>query len=113
MVYQSNETDTRKRELKADIFNSLSESYAYLSEEKWQGIQYFGAWFEPPLNNAKLALYNTYESSHCAFKGLLDTARGNLREFHRLAAQKSRLQKDEREKWLTQKCLTIASHDDL
>jgi predicted aminopeptidase len=112
-VYQSNETVVRKRQLKADIFRSLSNSYKRLSEEKWHGKRYYSTWFEPPLNNAKLALYNTYESSHCAFKGLLDTAGGNLREFHRLAEQKSRLQKDDREKWLKQKCLNIAPKDDL
>jgi len=112
-VYQSNETVIRKRKLKADIFNSLSNSYVHLSKDKWQGRRYYSDWFEAPLNNAKLALYNTYESSHCAFKDLLDRAGGNLREFHRLAEQKSRLKKDDREKWLKQKCLTIASQDDL
>lgn len=108
-LYHSDETEAHKRELKAEIFNSLSLSHERLIRQKWHGKRYYAAWFEDPLNNARLALYNTYQGSHCAFQGLLDKAEGDLRVFHHLAEQKSRLKKDEREIWLKQKCVSLGT----
>jgi len=103
-LYKSEQTVNDKRRLKAEILDSLLRSYEQLIVEKWQGKRYYSSWFESPVNNAKLALYNTYEGSHCAFQELLDRANGNLREFHRLAEQKSRLKNDQRKAWLKQTC---------
>ena len=103
-LYRSDKPDTIKRKQKADIFRSFSQSYEQLSDEKWNGKRYYAAWFDGPVNNARLALYNTYEGSHCAFQGLFDQAEGDMREFHRLAEQKSLLQKEDRAKWLQQTC---------
>ena len=108
-LYHTDKPETVKRKQKAEIFLSFSHSYEQLSAEKWDGKRYYAAWFEEPVNNARLALYNTYEGSHCAFQGLFDRAEGDIREFHRLAEQKSLLQKDDREAWLNQKCLTNPS----
>ena len=57
-----------------------------------------------PLNNARLALFNTYEGSRCAFQGLWQESAGDWRKFHRLAEQKSSLPAQERRAWLQQKC---------
>ena len=107
VLYLSEETETLKRTRKSEIFISLSKTYNQLRTEKWQGKPYYDSWFEQPLNNAKIALYDTYEGGQCAFTGLLDSANGDLREFHRLAENHSRLQKDERELWLKQTCVTM------
>jgi predicted aminopeptidase len=112
-VYFSDQPDTVKRELKADIFDTFFRSYEQLSIEKWQGHRYYDSWFEPPPNNAKLALYTTYESGLCVFQKLLDSANNNLHEFHRLAEQKASLQKAERKEWLQQRCSVIAPQDNL
>jgi len=112
-LYHSDETEVIKRELKVEIFRTLSYSYEQLSTERWHGKRYYDVWFKDPINNARLALYNTYEGSRCAFQRLLDKAAGDLRKFHRLAEQKSRLQKNEREVWLKQTCVTIALQNDL
>ena len=112
-LYQSADSETVKRRLKADIMHSLSNSYEELSAEKWHGNRYYDSWFEDPVNNASLALFNTYAGGRCAFQHLLDKAVGDLRQFHRLAEQKSRLQKDEREAWLKQPCVTITLQGDL
>jgi predicted aminopeptidase len=106
-LYLSTESDTVKRTKKTDIFNSLSLAYEQLRVEKWQGKSYYDSWFDVPLNNAKLALYDTYAGGQCAFKELLDMTGGDLRDFHHLATQKSQLQKDERRLWLKQTCVTI------
>ena len=102
-LYLTDEPDTAKRQLKAEIFLSLSNSYEMLITEKWHGKSYYASWFKNPLNNAKLALHNTYEGSRCAFQQLWNDSEGRLREFHRLAEQKSRLQQQERQKWLKQR----------
>ncbi len=112
-VYDLVEPDAVKRQLKASVFATLTSSYEQLSIDEWNGNHYFDPWFDPPLNNAKLALYTTYESSLCAFQGLLDKAENNLPEFHRLAGHKARLQTAEREEWLQQSCSTIAPQDNL
>ena len=112
-VYFSDRTATEKRGQKKDVYDSLLISLEGLSKEKWQGKRYYRSWFEGPLNNAKLALYDTYEGSHCAFQQLWDRADGDPRQFHVLAEEKSKLQKDERDKWLKQSCQTIAHHVNL
>ena len=103
-LYCTDKPATEKRKLKDEIFNSFSHSYEQLSAEKWNGKRYYASWFEGPANNARLALYNTYKGSHCAFQGLFDQAGGDIRVFHRLAEQKSKLKKEDRETWLNQVC---------
>jgi predicted aminopeptidase len=107
-LYQTDIPEADKRERKKDIFRSLLHSLDELREEKWQGKKYYANWFEEPPNNARLALYNTYEGSHCAFQGLWLESDGDLRKFHQLAEKKSRLQKEERQEWLKQSCSGIA-----
>jgi predicted aminopeptidase len=113
LVYISDQPDAVKRDQKAGIFDSLVLSYEQASAEKWSGKRYYDRWFEAPLNNAKLALYSTYESGLCAFQELLDKAENNLHAFHQLAERKSRLQKAERDEWLQQECPSIAPQDNL
>ncbi len=112
-LYGSDEAEIVKRQQKVDAFHTFSSSYESLITEKWHGEAYYAAWFKDPLNNAKLALYNTYEGSHCAFQRLWLKTGSDLQEFHRLAEQKSRLQKDAREEWLKQTCLSIAPQANL
>ena len=111
-VYQSDQPDALKRQLKTAAFDGFSLSYEQLSANTWHGKRYYANWFEVPLNNARLALFSTYEGSQCAFQGLLDQARGNLMEFHQLAEQKSRADKEERQQWLNQPCANIVPPDD-
>ena len=112
-LYRTNGPDNYKREKKAEIFHSLSIEYEKLVAEKWHGTRYYASWFQEPLNNARLALYNTYEGSHCAFQRLWDRAGADPREFHRLSEQISNMKKEKRQKWLKQSCLTIAPQANL
>jgi len=112
-LYSSGETDTAMRQQKAEIFNALERDYQRLRETRWQGKPYYAAWFREPLNNARLALYNTYEGSRCAFQDLWDKSGGDWQKFHHLAEQKSRLAKDERQEWLKQSCPVIAPQANL
>ena len=105
----SNETGTAMRRRKAGIFKTLELDYQKLSDENWQGKRYYSSWFKEPLNNARLALFNTYEGSFCAFQGLWDKSSGDWQKFHQLAEKKSRLPNKQRQAWLKQTCPDIAS----
>ena len=107
-LYRSGRSASAMREQKQAIFSSFQKSLEKLRKEKWQDGRYFQSWLEGPLNNARLALYDTYEGSHCAFQHLWHEANENPREFHRLAEKKSRLKKEERRAWLKQSCPTVA-----
>jgi predicted aminopeptidase len=112
-LYRSSATDTVKRVSKAEIFQALAESYEQLSSGRWDGKRYYAGWFEEPVNNARLALFNTYAGSHCAFRRLWKESDADWQKFHALAEQKSRLGKEQRRQWLTQSCPTIAHEANL
>ncbi len=107
-LYASDIPEAAMRLQKAAIFKTFEEDYQVLSDKKWQGERYYAAWFREPLNNARLALYNTYAGSHCAFQRLWEESAGDWRNFHRLAEQKSRLPVAERSEWLKQTCPATA-----
>ena len=112
-LYASDMTTTAMRQQKAQIFSEFEQAYNSLSDEKWQAKRYYyAAWFLEPLNNARFALFNTYQGSHCAFQGLWEESAGDWQEFHRLAEQKSRLPKQERQKWLKQACEIVTPQPD-
>jgi len=103
-LYGTDKSQAVKRKQKTEVFQTFLHSYEQLSTDKWSGKRYYASWFDQPINNARLALYNAYEGSHCAFQGLFHQADGDMREFHRLAEQKSRLQNEDRAAWLKQAC---------
>ena len=107
-LYYSETPESTKRDRKVEILTSLTHSYKQLSTAKWDGKSYYESWFKNPPNNARLALYSTYEGSNCAFQRLFNQADGDLEEFHRLAEQKAALKKAERKLWLNQPCATSA-----
>ncbi|GMR15252.1 MAG: aminopeptidase [Gammaproteobacteria bacterium] len=108
-LYSSSRSEPEKRTMKVAILQGLVQSYDQLRKDKWDDQDFFSGWFVEPLNNARLALYTTYEGGQCAFQRLLTRAEGNLQEFHRLAEQQANLPKDARRKWLKQTCAAIAS----
>ena len=108
-LYTAANSETYMRKQKADILLGLTERYKKMVHKHWQGHDYYAAWFEKPVNNARLALFSTYEGGQCAFQGLMDKADGNIHKFHNLAENQAKLPKDERDKWLNQTCLNIAS----
>ena len=110
-LYRSDQSAAIKRQAKAATFKAFSLSYEQLRETNWHGRGYYASWFEEPLNNARLALFSTYEGSHCAFQSLLDQAQGDLQVFHQLAVQKSTTEKDQRQRWLNQPCSSSTSAD--
>jgi predicted aminopeptidase len=105
------ETDMRAR--KTEILAEFEQAWRRLSDARWQGKRYYQAWFREPLNNARFALFNTYEGGHCAFQALWEESSGDWQKFHRLAEKQSRLPGGERRAWLQQTCANIAAQTDL
>ena len=56
VIYHTDKPETIKRQQKAEVFQSFSDSYEQLSTEKWNDKRYYASWFESPVNNARLAL---------------------------------------------------------
>ena len=76
---------------KHDIFDELRSEYESLKEQKWAGRDYFGNWFRSDINNADLALFESYEGGVCAFSNLFELAGEDFIEFHRLAGVRAEL----------------------
>ena len=69
------------REAKAAAFESLRERYRSLRED-WGGYPGYDAWFEQPLNNARLIPVATYRRYVPAFRALLQEVDGDLPAFY-------------------------------
>ncbi len=112
-LYASEQAEPVLRESKAALFGSFKGWLDELRQRNWQGKRYFADWSDGTLNNARLALYNTYEGSRCAFLQLWFEAEKDIKTFHALAEQKSGLSKQDRANWLNQSCTGVASTSDL
>ena len=95
------------------LFKQLQSQYQELVKTQWQGKGYFDAWMNQDLNNARLALINSYEGGICAFETLFQQAGQKLERFYELAAKKAELDMAERQHWLEQPCSEFASAGDL
>jgi len=110
-LYASDMPEAAMRVQKTAVFKTFERDYQKLSDEKWRGQRYYAAWFREPLNNARLALHDTYAGGHCAFQHLWEESAGDWRKFHRLAEQRSRLPELERHEWLKQPCASTANEN--
>lgn len=108
-LYGRDVAESAMRLQKSEILASHVSAHKELIQNKWAGEHYFHTWIEEPVNNARLALFNTYQSGQCAFQSLMDRADGKMPEFHRLVMQQAKLKKEQRDKWLNQSCTVIAS----
>jgi len=108
-LYSKDVSESAMRQQKSGILAGHVSSHKELIRNKWAGEHYFSTWIEEPVNNARLALFSTYQSGRCAFQSLMEKAAGNMPEFHRLAMQQAELKKEQRDKWLNQSCTVIAS----
>jgi predicted aminopeptidase len=69
--------------------------------------------FSRALNNASLALVNSYRGGFCAFTQLYRSAQEDMGRFQQLAREKAELKAEQRQAWLQQSCEVIASGTDL
>lgn len=107
-LYASGQAHSRMRAEKALLFEHLKADWVQLGRDKWKGRNYFAGWFETDLNNARLALLQSYRGGTCAFAQLYRESGHDMPRFLLLAADKSRLDKTRRSEWLKQPCNPIA-----
>jgi predicted aminopeptidase len=112
-VYASDQAPDARRDAKEAVFAALRADYRALVNEHWGGRDRFGGWFESELNNARLALLDTYRAGMCAFEALYREAGEDMRRFHELADARAALDRKARHAWLEQDCDGIASRGEL
>ena len=112
-IYASREPPAAKRLRKEAALAALREDYYGLVRDRWKGADYFAGWFAGELNNARLALFDSYRGGVCAFAALYRAAGENMARFQALAAEQAALDDEARRDWLGQDCGAVASHGDL
>lgn len=81
VVYASEASVELRRQQRAVAFNQARSSYARL-RAGWTEPPWFDSWFEPGLNNARLAALSSYEGYVPAFRALLVREGGDLARFY-------------------------------
>jgi predicted aminopeptidase len=97
-VYTSDSSIEMKRYEKSVVFAVLKDNYQNRVARQWNGVDYFAAWMGGELNNAHLALMNSYEGGNCAFAALYEEAGRDLERFYVLSEARAAL--DHRKAWL-------------
>lgn len=113
LLYSSSAATNEKRSRKSALFAELESAYHSLVEIEWGGIDYYSGWFSRGLNNAQMALVDSYQGGICAFSNLYQSADQDIVRFQKLAAEKAALDHEYRRAWLEQPCLIIASDGNL
>ncbi|MCJ7814815.1 MAG: aminopeptidase [Xanthomonadales bacterium] len=107
-IYTSGLPEESMRKAKSTVFEDLRVSYGLMVEEQWEGRSYFASLFSRELNNASLALVNSYRGGSCAFEKLYREAGRDMARFQNLAASRAKMGKEQRQAWLGQPCEVIA-----
>lgn len=112
-LYASGQQPAIMRQQKQQLLEALQQDYARLVAEQWQGQNYFSGWMEGDVNNARLALAESYAGGACAFAALYQQAGEKLEDFYVLARQQAGLDEEQRRGWLQRPCQSFASANDL
>jgi predicted aminopeptidase len=71
-VYDDAGTSDQKRAAKAAAIEQLRMRYRKMRDRRWGGYRRYDAWFDAPINNAKLAATSVYGDQVPAFLRLFD-----------------------------------------
>ncbi|HLF29601.1 MAG TPA: aminopeptidase [Xanthomonadales bacterium] len=112
-VYASDLPIETKRREKTLAFAALKDNYQNRVAGEWSGVDYFAVWMGSDLNNAHLALMNSYEGGNCAFTALYEEAGRDLERFYVLSEARAALVGDRRKAWLEHPCLGAAHPPEL
>ncbi len=80
-VYSADTPPERRRQLRMVAFERSRALYAAL-RAGWTKAPWFDGWFDPGLNNARLAALSSYEDYVPAFRVLLARKDGDLKRFY-------------------------------
>ncbi len=125
LEYASQHSEPQKRQMKQKIIGDMQTQYRQLVQSEWNGVDYFSAWMSGDaggevgnqafgqINNAHLALMNSYEGGLCAFALLFEESGHDLPRFYQLAELKAGLDDAARQAWLDTPCQPFASAGEL
>ena len=81
-VYDDAGTSEQKRAAKAAAIERLRMRYRRMRDRRWGGYRGYDAWFDAPINNAKLAETSVYGDRIPAFLRLFDLCSGDYPRFY-------------------------------
>ncbi|MBZ9799374.1 aminopeptidase [Mesorhizobium sp. ES1-4] len=81
-VYQSSRTPAEMAAAKAATLDTLRMRYRQTRDGRWAGYRGYDAWFDAPINNAKLAATAVYGEQVPAFLRLFDLCSANYPRFY-------------------------------
>jgi predicted aminopeptidase len=80
-VYDNAGTSDQKRAAKAAAIERLRMRYREMRDRRWGGYRRYDAWFDAPINNAKLAATSVYGDEVAAFVHLFGLCSGDYPRF--------------------------------
>jgi predicted aminopeptidase len=81
-IYRSPRTPEQMAAAKAEAIDRLRMRYRQLRDKRWGGYRGYDAWFDSPINNAKLAATAVYGEQVPAFLHLFDLCSGDYPRFY-------------------------------
>ncbi len=101
-IYGGAGSDKQKRVAKKAAITGLRARYRQLRSTRWNGYRGYDAWFDAPINNAKLATIGVYNDLVPAFSWLLEACGGDYERFYKSVARIGKLDKTARRTALAQ-----------
>lgn len=95
-IYESSGTLDAKRAAKTAAIEKLRTRYRLMRDSRWRGYRAYDAWFDAPINNAKLAAISVYSDQVTAFLRLFELCSGDYPRFYASVQQLGRLDKANR-----------------
>ncbi len=99
-IYSSDIHQAEKLRQKQVAIDKLKQAYNELKIKHWDDYKGYDHWFSKPINNARLALVNTYSQWVPAFKLWILACDSNFPAFYESVALLSKQPKEERERVL-------------
>jgi predicted aminopeptidase len=95
-VYRGSGKLDQKRAAKTAAIERLRTRYRKMRDSRWDGYDAYDAWFDTPINNAKLAAVSVYSDQVTAFLRLFDLCSGDYPQFYASVQQLGKLDKRKR-----------------
>jgi predicted aminopeptidase len=95
-VYESSRTAEQMAAAKAATIDKLRMRYRQMRDKRWAGYRGYDAWFDAPINNAKLAATAVYGEQVPAFLRLFDLCSGDYPRFYASVRRIAHLHKSSR-----------------
>ena len=95
-VYDGAGTSEHKRAAKKAAIERLRMRYRRMRDRRWRGYRGYDAWFDAPINNAKLAATSVYGDDVAAFLRLFDLCSGDYPRFYASVERLGALDKSDR-----------------